>query len=161
MSKGPETQQKKTQLTQVNVKKVDLTNPALLALAHDMEQEHIRMYGESDQDPSNSIETAEAIVLGYFGKAPVGLCAWGRYGSAGKIRQTYVDPEFRRTGVAQMMVNFIEDMMRTRGIRYNQFESGPEHKVGHKFWKALGYKEIEPFGFYKDEPGSKFYGKEL
>lgn len=141
---------------------VDAHDPRAVGLEQEYTADHVERYGEPDQDPSNSMYTAAHVVLMTVSDEPVGLCGWDVWENGdGKIRLFFVAPAHRRQGYAEMLLRWVEERMRHEGITYARFESGPNQEPAHKLYFNNGYESIEGFGFYKDNPGSVFFGKEL
>ena len=128
-----------------------------------MQDEYVEMYGEPDQDPDNHIQTTAGIFVLHDRSDYVALGGWGFWpNSDGKVKMLYVVPERRGEKLAQVVLTAMEAMMWKHGCRTVRFESGPKQQPAHRLYLKHGYRTVEEgFGFYKDNPGSVFFSKEL
>lgn len=135
----------------------------LLDLEDEMQHEYTRMYGTPDQDPDNSMFTAEGVVTAQLDGELVGFCAWGRWPNGdGKVRALYVTPAHRGKGLSRGLLTAAEKVMKAHGISYVRFETGPKQTPAMFLYESHGYSRLsEGFGFYAENEGSVFYGRSL
>lgn len=129
-----------------------------------MQAEYIEMYGESDQDPDNTMAGAVETLLATAEGRPVGIGAWGLWpDGAGKVRLLYTVPEARGQRVAAKLLSELQHRMREQaGCDYVKFETGPKQTAAQRLYEVMGYSRLsEGFGFYAGNPGSVFFGKSL
>lgn len=129
-----------------------------------MQAEYIDIYGCSDQDPDNSMSDAIEVLLmqDNLGHS-LGIIAWSLWPNGdGKIRLLYVLPVQRGIRLAETMLTEVEMRMSHMGVRYVRFEAGPWQPAAHRLYERHGYSRLsEGFGYYQDNPGSVFFGREL
>lgn len=142
---------------------VDNTDPRAAALEAAMQAEYVEMYGEPDQDPDNSMYSAHGLVLAELDGEPVGIGAWGYWPDGDvKGKLLYVAPKARGRGIARAILEEKERLAAAEGGTYFKFEAGPSQENAHRIYDRMGYERLsEGFGFYKDNPGSVFFGKRI
>jgi ribosomal protein S18 acetylase RimI-like enzyme len=77
------------------------------------------------------------------------------------MKRVYVDPAFRRRGLAQVVVDAVEADAARAGVRSLVLNTGPEQPEALSLYAVLGYTPVPPFGIYADEPRAVFLGKDL
>jgi putative acetyltransferase len=82
-------------------------------------------------------------------------------GTYGEIKRLYVSPLARGAGVAKAIIAYLEQEMLDHGIKITRLETGIYQTAAIELYKSLGYKQIGPFGTYKQDPLSVFMEKHL
>jgi ribosomal protein S18 acetylase RimI-like enzyme len=70
-------------------------------------------------------------------------------------------PAARGRGVATALLRALEDSARAAGRKRIVLETGYAQPEAIALYEKAGYRRIPDFGFYKDEPGVRSYGREL
>ncbi|WP_068496521.1 GNAT family N-acetyltransferase [Paenibacillus kribbensis] len=78
-----------------------------------------------------------------------------------ELKRFYVDPSYRRQGIAVSLLSFLEDEARKRGIVRIKLETGAPQPEAIAFYTKQGYEPIERFGEYEHDVNSLCYGKNL
>lgn len=146
------------------IERVDVDAPEAVELERKMQAGYVEMYGEPDQDPDNALSKARGAVLARDSDgSPAGIGAWSLWPNGdGKVRLIYVDPDYRYRGHARDILHALEHEMISAGAETIRFESGPKQEPAHLLYDSEGYQRVTPgFGFYKDEPGSVFFSKDV
>jgi GNAT superfamily N-acetyltransferase len=60
----------------------------------------------------------------------------------GFIADVYVDPEFRRQGIARRLVETINKWFTEQGVRHVEWQVAVANADGTHFWEALGGQAI-------------------
>lgn len=68
----------------------------------------------------------------------VGFATWARAGDVVELADLFVDPDWRRRGIAAALVSQIVDVLRARGVRYLEVTANP-HAQG--FYAAAGFTD--------------------
>lgn len=138
-------------------------HPDVQRLHDALQREYLDLYGEEDPDPGNSIYTARGIVVLSLSGCPVALGAWDLWENGdGKVKRMYTEPDHRGKRLGESVLAELERMMKAEGVTYVRFESGPEQASAHRMYSRAGYSRLDwTFGYYAENPGSVFFGKEL
>lgn len=113
----------------------------------------------TDFDPPDG-----GFLVAYANGQPVGCGAWRSWGGAdevAEIKRLYVGAATRRTGLARRIMAALEEDARLNGRKRIILETGTAQPEAIALYEALGYERIEPYGYYKDEPGVRCFGKPL
>jgi GNAT superfamily N-acetyltransferase len=81
--------------------------------------------------------------------------------SVGEVKRMFVEPAWRRRGIACKILTALENHARTRGYLALRLEtaSGQPEAIG--LYRATGYVDIPPFGEYVGNPASMCFEKRL
>ncbi|HSV40866.1 MAG TPA: GNAT family N-acetyltransferase, partial [Nocardioidaceae bacterium] len=80
---------------------------------------------------------------------------------AAEIKRMYVAPAARRTGLARVVLAHLEDTARAAGADVMVLETGLAQPEAIDLYVSSGYAPIEGFGYYKDYPKVRYYGRHL
>lgn len=84
------------------------------------------------------------------------------YGSEyGEVKRMYVRPEFRGGGLAKRMLEHLAAYTLSRGVETLRLETGIHQHEAIGLYERMGFRQIAPFGAYRDDPLSRFYEKRL
>ena len=78
-----------------------------------------------------------------------------------EIKRMYVRPQFRGTGLAQLMLSHLTDYARGQGIGLLRLETGIHQRAAIGLYERVGFRRIPPFGEYQEDPLSRCYEKRL
>jgi ribosomal protein S18 acetylase RimI-like enzyme len=70
-------------------------------------------------------------------------------------------PQFRRLGLAKLMLDHLANYARSRGVNLLRLETGIHQTAAIGLYERAGFQSIPPFGEYKEDPLSRFYEKPL
>jgi GNAT superfamily N-acetyltransferase len=90
-----------------------------------------------------------------------GCAAWRAHGEDAELKRMYTVPAARRRGVAAALLAEIEMSARAAGKRRVILETGEKQPEAIALYEKCGYIRIEDFGFYKDYPMARCYGRVL
>jgi GNAT superfamily N-acetyltransferase len=144
-----------------------LDDPTVLLLVEEVQDWYHEIYGGHDDDPMEPAEFVAphgGFLLGRHGHEPVAMGGWSFLpGSRDvvKIRRMYVRPAVRRLGYAAMLLDALEVDARAAGASRVALTTGAPQVAAVRFYRARGYADVEPFGFYAAEPGAVHLGKPL
>jgi GNAT superfamily N-acetyltransferase len=79
----------------------------------------------------------------------------------GEVKRMFVDPEYRGTGVAALMLRTLEDDARARGWTRLVLETGDTMLPAQRFYAREGFTPIPLFGEYEDSDLSLCFEKAL
>lgn len=72
------------------------------------------------------------------GGSVVGFATWARADGVTELEDLFVDPDFRRRGIAAALVSHIVDVLRAQGVRYLEVTANPHAEV---FYSAAGFMD--------------------
>lgn len=122
-------------------------------------------YGTPDSEPGAAPSAEDvAVFLVAFDEVgtPVG-CGGLRElgGGAGEVKRMYVDPAWRGTGVAGLVLRALEDRARERGWTSLRLETGDAQPDAVRFYTRSGYRRIPDFGAYAGVESSLCFERRL
>jgi GNAT superfamily N-acetyltransferase len=156
----------------LRVDRVALTHPDARRLIDEVQQEYVVRYGGHDRtpmEPSYFEPPDGAFFVGYRDEVPVTMGGWrfrpdvSRLGStrAAEIKRMYVAASARRGGLARLMLAHLEATARAAGADVMILETGTAQPEAMALYESAGYERVESFGYYKDAPLNRCYGRVL
>jgi GNAT superfamily N-acetyltransferase len=79
----------------------------------------------------------------------------------GEIKRMYVVDGHRRRGLSRLLLAELEATARAAGLGRLRLETGYAQPEAIALYETSGYRPVEKFGVYRDEPGARCYGKTL
>jgi GNAT superfamily N-acetyltransferase len=73
----------------------------------------------------------------------------------------YVEPAFRRRGIAALLLDELERTAAAAGHRQLLLNSGDRQPEALALYARAGYTAVAGYGIYADAPGAVFLGREL
>ena len=139
--------------------------PAATSLIAAVQLEYVSRYGGPDEtpvDPQDFAPPDGRFVVGYIDGAPVAMGGVRRHGpDDAEIKRMYVDASCRGRGFSRVVLARLEELARELGASRVILETGHKQPEAMALYESSGYTEIEPFGYYRCEPGSHCYGKSV
>jgi GNAT superfamily N-acetyltransferase len=147
-------------------------SPDVVALTEQAQMFYLEIYGGPDRTPFTVQEFAPprgGFYVGYLDERPVAMGGW-RFSPviapAGarrptEIKRMFVRDEVRRHGLARRLLSALESAAEAAGADWMILETGRPQVAAVRFYRAAGYVDIAPFGFYADEPDVVSLGKRL
>jgi GNAT superfamily N-acetyltransferase len=154
------------------VSRLPITHPDAASLVEEVQGEYVARYGGRDEtplDPSYFEPPAGAFFVGRLDGRPVATGAWrrrqdvrfaGTWATA-EIKRMYVVPDVRGRGLARAMLDHLEQTARQAGAEAIVLETGLRQPEAIELYTTSGYVPTAGFGFYKDAPLSRCFGKSL
>jgi GNAT superfamily N-acetyltransferase len=147
-------------------------DPVVQALVAEIQQEFVVRYGGPDETPLDITmfdPPAGAFLLGTLDGEPVAMGGWRRRpdvvalgGSvAAEIKRMYVVPAARGRGLARAVLAALESSARSSGADVMVLETGLKQPEAIALYESTGYVPVEGFGYYKDSPTVRYFGKRL
>jgi GNAT superfamily N-acetyltransferase len=153
----------------VTLRALPYDDPLSQYLVEQVQQEYILRYGGRDAavvEPGEFLPPHGAFLVAEVAGMPAGCGAWralpqGPDGSRAEIKRVYVEPAFRRRGLAQLIVAALEAGAAHAGHRWVVLNSGREQPEALALYADRGYVPVPGYGVYACAPGAVFLGKEL
>ena len=142
------------------------------ALVAELQQEFVVRYGGPDETPLEGAmfdPPGGAFLLGTLGSRPVAMGGWRRRPDvaalggtvAAEIKRMYVVPAARGRGLARAVLAALEESARSAGADVMVLETGMRQPEAIALYESSGYVPVEGFGYYKDSPTVRYFGKPL
>jgi GNAT superfamily N-acetyltransferase len=102
------------------------------------------------------VATVDGVPAGCGGLRPSGLDE-----RTAEVKKVYVDHAFRGNGVARTVMADLEERARAHGWRRLVLQTGIRNPEAAALYASMGYRPIEPYGRYVDDPISLCFAKDL
>jgi len=148
-----------------SLRAVPYDDPLAQYLVGRVQQEYVERYGGPDAavvDPAEFLPPAGLFLVAEVDGVPAGCGAWRALPTGeAEIKRVYVEPSFRRRGLAQLIVAALEDGAARAGHASVVLNTGQEQPEALALYAMLGYVPVPGYGIYACAPGAVFLGKEL
>ncbi|SNT65282.1 Acetyltransferase (GNAT) family protein [Asanoa hainanensis] len=150
----------------LDIKRLPFTAPESVALVTELMIDLGARYGSSGDDtpvdPTDFSPPNGDFLVAFLDGEPVGCAGWRVHGAEeAELKRMYTAPAGRRRGVAKAVLRAIEDSAREAGRKRLILETGDKQPEAIAFYVANGYERIPDFGYYRDSPGVRSYGRVL
>ncbi|MGY1803566.1 GNAT family N-acetyltransferase [Blastococcus sp. SYSU D00922] len=140
-------------------------DPLAQYLVEAVQQEYVLRYGGRDAavvEPAEFLPPQGLFLVAEVDGAPAGCGAWRALpDGAAEIKRVYVEPGFRRRGVARLVVAALEESAAAAGHPEVVLNSGREQPEALALYADLGYRPVPGYGVYACAPDAVFLGKRL
>lgn len=130
-----------------------------------VQREYQRRYGGGDATvlaAADFVPPRGAFFVAYLDGEPVASGAWRAHGDTdAEMKRLYVADSARGLGLARAMVAHLEHHAAAAGRTRLILETGTGQPEALTLYTSLGYRPVEPFGFYAGEAGAFHLGKVL
>ncbi len=140
-------------------------HPVAHYLVEQVQEEYVQRYGGRDAavvDAGEFQPPRGVFLVAEVDAVPAGCGAW-RAMSPGvaEIKRVYVEPAFRRRGLAQAIVAALEDGAARAGHESVVLNTGQRQPEAMALYGDLGYEPVSGYGVYARSPEAVFLGKQL
>jgi GNAT superfamily N-acetyltransferase len=134
-------------------------------LVERVQEEYVVRYGGRDGaavEPADFLPPRGTFLVAEVDGVPAACGAW-RVHSDGivEIKRLYVEPAFRRRGLAQLIMSALEQTAARAGHRAALLNTGLRQPEALELYARLGYRDVPGYGVYAESPDARFLGKEL
>ena len=147
-------------------------SPDAIALTEQAQLFYVEIYGGPDDTPFTTDEFVPPngrFYVGYLAERPVAMGGWRLspvIAPAGAVRpaeikRMFVRPDVRQQGLARRLLAALEATAAQAGADWMILETGRPQVAAVALYRACGYVDIAPFGFYADSPSVVSLGKPL
>jgi GNAT superfamily N-acetyltransferase len=141
------------------------SHPVARYLVEQVQQEYVDRYGGRDAavvDPGEFVPPRGAFLVGEVDGVPAGCGAWRALSpDVAEIKRVYVEPGFRRNGLAQLIVAALENGAALAGHGSVVLNTGQQQPEALALYADLGYTSVSGYGVYACAPEAVFLGKKL
>jgi ribosomal protein S18 acetylase RimI-like enzyme len=156
----------------MDIRRTAFTEPVAQALVAELQQEFVVRYGGPDEtplDPTMFDAPSGAFFVGWFEGSPVATGAWRLRPDvsaldgtvAAEIKRMYVVPRVQRRGLARIMLTHLETTASAAGADVMVLETGLAQPEAIALYESSGYTRVEGFGYYRDSPQVRYFGKRI
>ena len=148
----------------VEVLRTDNENNDFIRLIRLLDEDLEERYGllQKQFDIHNKVDHISDVVIVYKDGLPVACGACKEYDSTSiELKRIFVKKEYRKQGLARLLVRALEEMAKNKGYRYAMLETGTGQPEAVGLYQKLGYKNIQNYGPYAGNSYSICMKKEL
>ncbi len=161
---------------EIDIVRVDYGHPDAMLLIAEVQAEYVVRYGGPDSTPLDPLmfqPPLGSFFVGYLEHdgepRPVASGAWRAHDDVeafgtrrtAEVKRMYVAPRARGTGLARTMLAHLERTASESGAEAMILETGAAQPEAMALYESSGYTPIASFGYYRDEPLNRCYGKLL
>jgi GNAT superfamily N-acetyltransferase len=151
--------------TSAELRAVGYADPVAQHLIERVQQEYVVRYGGRDAavvDPAEFSPPLGHFLVAAVDGVPAGCGGWRAHGNAvAELKRMYVEPAFRRRGIAALVLAELERSAVAAGHRHLLLNSGDRQPEALALYARAGYTPVAGYGVYADSPGAVFLGKDL
>jgi GNAT superfamily N-acetyltransferase len=141
------------------------SDPDVVRLVAEVQQEYVRRYGGTDQAPVDPAEFEPPVglfMVGSLDGEAVTMGGWRRVSAdVAEIKRMYVVAGARRQGVARRMLAALEESIADAAIARVVLNTGTEQPEAVALYESSGYQPAAEYGYYAGTARSLFFGKDL
>jgi GNAT superfamily N-acetyltransferase len=149
----------------VRLRAVPYEDPVARELVARVQEEYTVRYGGPDAaavDPAEFLAPVGLFLVAEVDGVPAGCGAWRVHGpGVVEVKRVYVEPSFRRLGLAQLLMAELEQSAAAAGHRAVVLNSGDRQPEALALYTSGGYRTVRGYGIYAEAPGAVFLGKNL
>ena len=155
----------------LEIVRVEYGHPDAMRLIDEVQAEYVIRYGGPDETPLDRLmfaPPAGSFFVGYVDGVAVATGAWRRSGvsalgttGTAEIKRMYVSPRAQRAGHARRMLAHLESSARAAGFEAMILETGDKQPEAIRLYTSAGYEPIPAFGYYRDSPVNRCFGRLL
>ena len=112
-------------------------------------------------DPDDLSEPGNLLLAAEDLDTPIGCVGYVDKGTYAEVKRLFVSQEFRRQGVARVLMAELESRVFGAGYTLLRLETGTHQPESIALYESLGYRIRTPFGGYIDDPLSVCMEKKL
>jgi GNAT superfamily N-acetyltransferase len=140
-------------------------DPVAQYLVERVQQEYVARYGGRDAalvDAGDFRPPSGLFVVAEVDGVPAGCGAWRVFPPGGvEVKRVYVEPAFRRRGLARRLMAALESSAAAAGHRSVVLNTGQQQPEALALYAELGYEPVPGYGVYACAPDAVFLGKQL
>ncbi|HEU4811823.1 MAG TPA: GNAT family N-acetyltransferase [Nocardioides sp.] len=158
-------------MAELEIRRVGYGDPDAMRLIAEVQAEYVQRYGGPDETPIEHAmfePPAGSFFVGYVDGEAVATGAWRRrdvlaFGTraTAEIKRMYVVPRLRGAGLARKMLVHLEESAAESGAEALLLETGIRQPEAIALYESAGYTPVPGFGYYRDVPLSRCFGKPL
>lgn len=147
------------------LRRLPYDDPLARYLVGQVQQEYVQRYGGPDAavvEPAEFLPPYGLFLVAEVDGVAAGCGAWRALPTGGaEIKRVYVEPAFRRRGLAQFVVAALEESAARAGHTSVVLNTGQQQPEALALYAELGYGPVAGYGMYACAPDAVFLGKAL
>jgi GNAT superfamily N-acetyltransferase len=151
--------------TSAELRAVGYADPVAQHLVERVQQEYVVRYGGRDAavvDPAEFSPPLGLFLVAEVDGVAAGCGGWRVHGDGvAELKRMYVEPAFRRRGIAALVLAELERSAAAAGHRHLLLNSGDRQPEALALYARAGYAPVAGYGVYADSPGAVFLAKDL
>ncbi|TCO67711.1 GNAT family N-acetyltransferase [Marinisporobacter balticus] len=135
----------------MNVIKTDSKSIDFIKLINLLDRDLHSRYEEiqANYNEHNKVDSISSVIIIYDGDIPIACGAYKEHDATSvELKRIYVIKEYRRQGVAKLVVNKLENSAREEGYMYAILETGIKQYEAINLYKSIGYNVIDNYPPY-------------
>ena len=149
----------------IRLRAVAYDDPVAQYLVDRVQEEYVVRYGGRDGaavEPADFLPPRGTFLVAEVAGVPAACGAWRVHGDGiVEIKRVYVEPGFRRRGLAQLIMGALEESAAQAGYRAVLLNTGLRQPEALELYARLGYRDVPGYGIYAKSPDARFLGKDL
>ena len=149
----------------VELRAVGYQDPVAVELVERVQQEYVVRYGGRDAavvDPAEFSPPEGLFLVAEVDGVAAGCGGWRAHApGVAEIKRMYVEPAFRRHGIARRLLAALEAAAAAAAYRHLLLNSGGRQPEALALYARAGYTPVPGFGVYAASPDGVFLGKDL
>lgn len=133
----------------------DEGNPDFLRLCDELDGEYFDLHGDIalEYRDYNKISSPHVAVLAIDEGTAIGCGSYkvSDFPETVEIKRVFVRKDYRRQGIATLMIETLEKIAINNGFRSAVLETGSDNAGALGTYRKLGYEIIDNFGFFEDD----------
>jgi GNAT superfamily N-acetyltransferase len=151
--------------TRASLRPLPYDHPVAHYLVEQVQEEYVQRYGGRDAavvDAGEFQPPRGVFLVAEVAGVPAGCGAWRAMSpDVAEIKRVYVEPAFRRRGLAQAIVAALEDGAARAGHESVVLNTGQQQPEALALYRDLGYGPVSGYGTYASSPDAVFLGKQM
>lgn len=138
----------------IELKFVEIDHPALLELVQGLDAFFAERYGETalEYQKYHDLNKMACAAVAYVDGVPAACCCWKPMDAVtAVIKRMYVRPEFRKQGLARLLIEAMEQHAAASGCHRAVLETGADMKDAIAAYTHMGYRECERYGDFVND----------
>ena len=147
-----------------SIVRVDNRNRDFQKLIMALDEDLSNRYGPIQKDFAqfNTVDNIQDVVVGYMGGFPAGCGAFKAYDAETvEFKRIFVTAEYRRRGIAGLILQELEMMATAKGFRSAILETGVLQPEAIQMYSKAGFGIIPNYDPYRESPNSVCMRKQL
>ncbi|WP_018351023.1 GNAT family N-acetyltransferase [Longispora albida] len=151
-------------MTDLEFRALPYDHPVVVDLISQIFTDQTVRYGSPDETVLSADEFAPpngVFLTVWQGGEVLGCAAWRSHEDDAELKRMFTVPAARNKGVAIALLTELENHARAAGRKRMILETGEKQPEAIALYTKLGYRPVEPFGFYKDYESARHLGRDL
>jgi putative acetyltransferase len=149
---------------EISLVRVDNRNQDFQKLIVSLDEDLSRLYGPIQKDFAqfNTVDNIQDVVVAYIEGNPAGCGAFKAYDAETvELKRIFVSVEYRRRGIAGLILRELELMATAKGFGSAILETGVLQPQAIQMYRKAGFELIPNYDPYRESPNSVCMWKNL